>query len=210
MRMIRVKCFTTIFAALTCASGSFLFAGEKDGKNSSSKIIVSESANSSNEKEFSWSKDRKLNWTDFRGVIPSDAHERTAATTACGIGFETNTISTKNNDLYIKVFNFFYADQSWARPGEIDNDVLAHEQGHFDLCELYTRKLRERMSSVKVDVHTLKPILSRIYEQLQREYVARQHAYEAETAHGINIPEQKRWQEQLEKELALNEKWSES
>src|SRR5690606_38649660 len=96
------------------------------------------------EMELSWSKFRKLTWNDFRGSIPHDAEEQTAAATYCGIGFETNTTSHHHNDLKIRVYNTFYPHSSWARPEEMNDAVLAHEQGHFDLCELYTRKLRER------------------------------------------------------------------
>ena len=102
------------------------------------------------------------------------------------------------------------SNNSWAKPEEMNDDVLAHEQGHFDLCELYTRKLRERLSNVNVDVNTLKPVLRSIYDKLQTEYKARQEAYEGETAHGVNLPQQRKWQQILERELSATEKWSES
>jgi len=158
-------------------------------------------------KEITWSKNRKLTWDDFKGKIPNDVEEHTAAATYCGIGFETNTISAQTQ-LKIRVYNTFYIGNSWARREEMNDDVLAHEQGHFDLCELYTRKLRERMSKVMVNINTLKPVLKKIYEQLQEEYRSRQEAYEEETAHGVNLEEQKKWQEKLEQELEENQKWS--
>ena len=161
-------------------------------------------------REITWSKNKKLSWSDFKGPVPYDADERTAAATFCGIGFETNTITNSNKDLKIRVYNTFYINDSWARPEEMNEYVLAHEQGHFDLCELYTRKLRERMSQARVDVNTLRPTLRGIYEKLQSEYRARQEQYERETAHGVNLSEQERWQEILEKELAASERWSES
>ena len=173
------------------------FAGERNNSRSE-------------EKEITWKKNRKLSWADFQGPIPHDIDENTAAATYCGIGFETNTISTRNTDLKIKVYNTFYINNSWAKPEEMNDDVLAHEQGHFDLCELYTRKLRERLSNVNVDVNTLKPVLRSIYDKLQTEYKARQEAYEGETAHGVNIPQPRKWQQILERELSATEKWSES
>jgi len=157
--------------------------------------------------EMSWSKERKLSWEDFRGPIPIDADEQTAAATYCGIGFETNTISTSNSNLHIRVYNTFYLNHSWARPEEMNDDVLAHEQGHFDLCELYTRKLRERMSGVKVSVYTMKPTLRKIYEEVQKEYRARQETYEQETAHGVNLQQQRKWERILQDELQKTERW---
>jgi len=186
-----------LLIAFSCQVAS---AKEKKGETKSSFAAA----------EISWQKDKKLTWDDFRGAVPRNAEEQTAAATFCGIGFETNTITNNNSNLKIRVYNTFYLNNSWARPEEMNDDVLAHEQGHFDLCELYTRKLRERMSEVKVDVNTLKPMLRKIYEQLQEEYKNRQEAYEEETAHGINLNEQQRWKRILERELTDTEQWSES
>jgi predicted secreted Zn-dependent protease len=97
-----------------------------------------------------------------------------------------------------------------VRPEERNDNILAHEQGHFDLCELYTRKLRERMSNVQVNVKTLKPVLSSIYDQVQQEYRQRQEEYENDTEHGVNLLQQKKWQQMLERELGQTEDWSKS
>jgi hypothetical protein len=160
--------------------------------------------------EISWQRDRKLSWDDFRGLVPKDAEEQTAAATFCGIGFETNVITRKSPNIDIRVYNTFYTNNSWVRPEERNEAILMHEQGHFDLCELYTRKLRAEMSNVAVDVNTLKPVLRDIYERVQTEYRKRQETYETETAHGVNYNEQHKWEKILEKELNETEQWSES
>lgn len=206
MSKTKVAGMAAICAFLFCSTGSPLFAGEKGN----SKITILSSNSSSGEKEICWKKDRRLTWDDFRGAIPNDAGEQTAAATYCGIGFETNTITSKNPELKINVYNTFYINNSWAKPEEMNDEVLAHEQGHFDLCEIYTRKLRERLSGLKVNVNTMKPVLKNIYNQLQKEYRDRQEAYENETSHGIKTQQQRNWQKRLEKELVDTEKWSTS
>lgn len=172
--------------------------------NKSESGIISKPA------EISWQRDRKLSWDDFRGLVPKDAEEQTAAATFCGIGFETNVITRKSPNVDIRVYNTFYINNSWVRPEERSEAVLIHEQGHFDLCELYTRKLRAEMSNVAVDVNTLKPVLRNIYDRVQAEYRMRQESYETETAHGVNYDEQYKWEKILEKELNETEQWSES
>lgn len=184
------------------ATFSYQIAVAKERKNESRHTVPTS--------EISWQKDRKLTWGDFRGPVPEDAETQTAAATFCGIGFETNTITNNSNNLKIRVYNTFYLNNSWARSEDMNDDVLAHEQGHFDLCELYTRKLRERMSKIQGNVNTLKPALRKIYEDLQEEYKNRQEVYEAETAHGVNLKEQKKWQGILERELSETEHLSES
>lgn len=161
------------------------------------------------ESEFSWSPDRKLTWDDFRGPIQLSMHEDVAAATFCGIGFETNTITSKNNQVKIHVFNNFYPTQSWVRPGQEQSQILAHEQTHFDICELYTRKLRQRLNNITVSVNDLKPKLTAIYQEVQNEYRERQQQYEDETEHGIIPDQQERWQRIINKELASTVKWME-
>ncbi len=159
---------------------------------------------------ISWSKVQKLTWDHFRGSVPVDAEAITAAATYCGIGFEANALSDTNSNFQVRVYNNFYINDSWARPEEMNDDVLAHEQGHFDLCELYTRKLRERMHQVQIDKQTMRTVLKKIYEDLQEEYQIRQQMYEDETAHGVNLQQQKKWQQILNLELSATEHWCES
>jgi hypothetical protein len=161
------------------------------------------------EKEFGWEKGRKLSWDDFRGPVPRAASDITAAATFCGIGFETNAVNPKNNNLKIHVYNTFYTNNSWARPEDKDSFILAHEQGHFDLCELYTRKLRERLNSVNVNSSNLRAALGTVYDEVQREYNNRQEQYEDETEHGVVLAEQERWQNKLQRELEASEGWME-
>jgi hypothetical protein len=162
------------------------------------------------ETEFSWTADRKLNWDDFRGPVQPYSTENIAAATFCAIGFETNTVTLENQKLKVNVFNTFYTRKSWVRDEEKNPNILAHEQGHFDLCELYTRKLRERMADINVDIHSLRAKLKGIYAQLQKEYQERQQLYEDETNHGLIYNEQDRWQNMITLELEQMEKWKES
>lgn len=159
------------------------------------------------EKEVTWNKSRRLSWNDFRGAIPADAGDITAAATYCGIGFETNVVSD-NAKPKIFVYNTFYPSQSWVRPDEKNESVLIHEQGHFDLCELYTRKLRQKLDAVNINAHNMKNILQRVYNEVNAEYENRQEAYEEETQHGVDDAQEQKWTSVISKELSQTEKWA--
>jgi hypothetical protein len=45
---------------------------------------------------------------------------------------------------------------------------------------------------------------------LQAEYKRRQAAYEDETEHGVNLPEQRKWEQILVRELAGTERWADA
>lgn len=155
--------------------------------------------------KFQWNKSAKLTWNDFRGPVPYNAGENTAAATYCGIGFETNTV-TDNNDPKIFVYNTFYSNQSWVRPDERTPTILKHEQGHFDICELYTRIMKQRMSEADVNAANLKSTLEHIYETVNAAYERCQQQYEQETAHGTIDSEQSRWSDKIAAELNTSEK----
>lgn len=149
-------------------------------------------AEEKNNKRFSWNEHRKLSWDDFKGAAENADYE-SAAATCCSIGFRI--INTKDGFPRLSVYNTFYVDKSWVKEDAHIESILAHEQGHFDLCELYTRKLRMRFATVDITIANEKVELMKIYSELNDEYEACQQAYERETAHGTRIADQKRWQE---------------
>lgn len=149
---------------------------------------------------FAWSADRKLNWQDFKGLAPSGNQQHVAAITACGIGYYTNSVAAHERP-QITVYNSFYIHDSWVRHEAADDRVLQHEQGHFDLCEIYTRKLRQEIANAHITGANMKSELARIYARVTNDYEARQQAYEAETSHGTVAAAQQRWSMQISAEL---------
>jgi len=181
------------------SQGNAAFA--KDGKEGKSLESTAPSATTDNNyhaTDFAWSDSRKLTWEDFRGAVNAQSDE-SAAATHCGIGFKTNI--AEGNKPGIFVYNTFYVNKSWVRPDAKISGILDHEQGHFDLCEIYTRKLRERMNSFNFNTPDVKQALLSIYSEVNSEYERRQQAYEEETTHGTNIPQQKKWQASITREL---------
>jgi len=193
----RVGVYAFIIELFVCSQGfATNVAGAKEGaatnNNGARTTAVAKST------EFQWSEHGRLTWEDFRGPVkPLD--DETAAATHCGIGFRTN--SNAEGKPEIEVYNAFYVNKSWVRPDAHMQSILDHEQGHFDLCEIYTRKLRNEMSRFDFSVADVRGSLMSIYERVSDEYEARQQAYESQTAHGTISSEQKRWQNTISNEL---------
>jgi hypothetical protein len=144
--------------------------------------------------EFHWSDHNRLSWDDFKGAV-SAAGSESAAATHCGIGF-TVDLAAKSGAA-INVYNTFYTNRSWVRPDAKLQEVLDHEQGHFDLCEIYTRKLRQRMSMLNLHSHNLRLAMQHVYTDLKQEYESEQAVYELETVHGTNVSAQRKWQDMI-------------
>jgi hypothetical protein len=173
-------------------------AGNRDNRSTGSATATSAS-NTSEATEFQWNEHSKLSWDDFRGPVMPESDE-TAAATHCGMGFKT--VTGANGKPEIVVYNKFYVNKSWVRSDAKIDEILTHEQGHFDLCEIYTRKLRQRLSNFNLDIKDAKEALYAIYTDVSAEYESRQQAYEDETTHGIDLPQQKKWTNNIARELA--------
>lgn len=153
-----------------------------------------------NSSKFSWDANRKLSWSDFKGPVSTVHSEESAAATCCSIGFRLGNNEVGTPEVF--VYNTFYTDRSWVKEDARIESILTHEQGHFDLCELYTRILRQRLNSIDLTGANVKQELMAIYSAVNDEYEARQQAYEHETEHGTIIAEQQRWDMAIGGELS--------
>jgi hypothetical protein len=193
--------------------GLFVFAQAaavfgKDGKESKD-LKMGSSLSALPASKFQWNEHGRLSWDDFQGPVAPPVDEAAAAT-HCSIGFSTSC-PVPGDKPVVSVFNTFYVDRSWVRPDAKLATILEHEQGHFDLCEIYTRKLRQRIGSINFTGYTsaqMSKVLMSLYTEVSQDYEDRQQAYEQETTHGVNIPEQKKWSEVIACELQVPDTFS--
>jgi predicted secreted Zn-dependent protease len=85
----------------------------------------------------------------------------------------------------------FSKSKSWVL--HKTDHILAHEQGHFDIAEVFARKLNKQMSSYVFNKNTYKTELRNIYQGILDEKEALQNQYDAETNHSINKEKQAEW-----------------
>ncbi len=152
------------------------------------------------EQSFRWNRGRKLTWDDFRGKVRNGAGDHIAAETSCGIAIETS-LTGSGSLAKVYVYNTFDKQQSWVRRDFDRDDVLRHEQGHWDICELYTREMQRRFDNARIRGDHLKEDVEKIYDGVSRAYEARQELYEQQTMHGTVLSEQQRWTQMLATEL---------
>ena len=73
----------------------------------------------------------------------------------------------------------FSRNRSW---GLYKTDyILSHEQGHFDITEIFARQLNKRMSEYIFNKNTYQQDLQKIYNDIQREKETLQNQYDNET-----------------------------
>jgi hypothetical protein len=153
------------------------------------------------EKEIQWRANRKLVWEDFKGTQKSISNLDVAAQTYCGFGFPTNRV-TMFKKAKIFTLNTFTTNLNWVRADQkYRTDLLVHEQGHFDLSEVYARQLRKRLDEKKLTVFNLSNDANVIFKDVYASYVDRQELYEKETQNGLDLKKQTEWTNQITSEL---------
>ncbi len=165
-------------------------------ENPSSKI-----ANSS---RIAWEEDYQLDWNDFKGRAQTTSS--LDAYTMLGISIEV--IGQKDGQVDMGVFGYFEKNKSWVKPGEKTDHLLAHERRHFDLCEIYRRKLIEKLEDKKsYKYDSFSDDVGKIFNKNFEEYTKEQERYDEETHHSQKKEDQIKWNKFITKELLRLKKY---
>jgi hypothetical protein len=142
------------------------------------------------EETIAWQYTRRLSWSDFKAN--PDPNSDAAASTTTLVGIEYNI---SNNTLTYNINCRFSKDRSWGLHKTAY--ILAHEQGHFDIAEIFARKLHKQMSEYQFNKKTFQKDLKKIYEDVMKEKEDWQEQYDKETRHSINKQRQSEWLEKI-------------
>lgn len=141
-----------------------------------------------------WNKSGRLTWSDFQGAPPSNSGS--AALTSSGVTLE---YSANGQAVTYKIGCHFDKDRSWGR---VKNPlILAHEQGHFDISEIYARRLYKALMHYRYRPATASNDINKIYQSVMQDLQQRQNGYDAQTDHSRNMRVQKEWLISIEEEL---------
>lgn len=161
---------------------------------------------SSNEETISWNDTRKLTWEDFKGNPNSNSDA--VALTASGItfGYSVKTSGRRIVDYSASVQAHFYPNKSWYLAEKANDYILAHEQLHFDITELYVRKFRQQLERLVVN-QNIKIQMNQIHVAINEALDKTQKTYDEQTNHSINVEAQSYWENYIKEELKKLEKY---
>lgn len=152
-----------------------------------------------------WHEDRPLVWEDYQKKhVPKETDELWAAKTVYKVEIEPlNVAVDANNNIRnykeLTVVAQFYPKKSWVTQR---NDVLLkHEQLHFDIAELYARKMRYEFSKLqkgKVQrMDDYQEVWNRNWQACRRE----QRQYDVDSNHGLDVAENDLWKTRIDAKL---------
>ena len=163
-------------------------------------VLFSAGSMAQEEAGILWNPEQRLSWSNFKAEPPKNSE--IAATTASGLSYQFST--TEENGKYeldYSVDTYFYPNRSWYQPDICDEVILSHEQLHFDISELYARKMRKIMDAT-IFTKNVKAEVKAIYRQINKELAAFQQVYDKETDYSRNIEQQLSWNKKIKDSLA--------
>lgn len=141
-----------------------------------------------------WNEYYQLSWEDFQGIPSAESH----GDAATSVQIKAKPFYIKN-ELHYDVYAYFNRQKSWKR--EQTDDLLLHEQLHFDIAELYARKIRQEIARLKSldvnDVDKVNAAVRLLLEESNRIDIQ----YDAETLHGSLPKKQKYWSDKVKSDL---------
>ena len=157
-----------------------------------------------------WDHAYPITWDLFQGSPPADAVQRTeAAAIHMTIRWHASySVSSANGTAWtgqvasITVTNTMEPSRSWVVPGKTFANVLSHEQMHFDLNEVYRRKLECLLlatgtcdsTTQQGAIDLLNATLHQTANIVLQQVSDMQALYDIQTSHGNDRAEQARWE----------------
>ncbi len=148
-----------------------------------------------------------FHWGMFRGKINpkhlAEMGRNTGAVTVSSLSYET--IDIDRSMVTLKVTARFHPRESWTRYPHLPHpdEALEHEKRHFDVCEVYARRLRQLISQTQFHPHNFDDVLRAMFKKVVAEYRSTQARYDQETQHSLDARQQALWNARIDRELEL-------
>jgi len=159
-------------------------------------------SNAQNHEKFEtyiiWKPNEKLVWSDFKAKPKPNGYESALTASSIELAYES---SSEKKGFEIQVLCKFYPLMSWSVKSKQSDYILAHEQLHFDITELYARKLRKALKE-KITKSSQTALANKIWQDIMREWNLVQNQYDTETQHSLKEFKQKQWETKIQEELA--------
>lgn len=150
--------------------------------------------------KYPWQPGLQLTWSDFQGS-PNNSVSYTAYTSYY---ISYRYIWDDNGTIRCTVTCSFDQQLSWKKGNSLSDALLRHEQLHFNVAELFARKMRKAFNDYTAfHKHSANTDgeLKNIYYPLLTACQQYNDLYDKETDHSRNKPKQDEWDSKIMNEL---------
>ena len=172
-------------------------------------IICSSFFIQGNPEPILWRK-RGLLWKNFQGRV--DSVGPLAGALAVTNSRLEQYYYRVGDEIHFVIAAWFYPNRSWVKKIVLNSrrsdEVLSHEQHHFDLCELYARKIRKYLGTVVFTDQTYQTEIAELFKKFHEEYRLEQNKYDAElNNHVYRLDE---WTDSIDAEMKQLKNYSDT
>jgi Bacterial protein of unknown function (DUF922) len=163
--------------------------------------LVAGQAPEQTEEVIVWSAARQLDWKDFK------AKPEGGALGGARIAISHDySIGCRDGVLQARVRAIMQPARSWVTYRIVSSGLasrvgLRHEQLHFDLAEVYARRIRKLMQELPRPCTQSDAELNAMAERVIKEHWDLQQRYEVQTEHGQVERQQNEWERKITSEL---------
>jgi hypothetical protein len=151
---------------------------------------------------------RAISWKDFTEVDAapdgSDEEAYTKAKWNVSYGFPAGTGDYTVNNIVVSMTMVKTA--SWVVKGSQSDDLLKHEQGHFDITSLGGRDIHRELSNITAkSLKELKAAIAKLISDTEAAVAALNDTYDDKTKgtdHGADAKAQTRWSSKIATAIA--------
>lgn len=148
-----------------------------------------------------WKEDKKLIWSNFKSKVNNQRGKDIVAYTHCGWVSSVVKSTNPKGDAKVSIETIFNEDKSWKDEKRINDYVLNHEQKHFDIAEIYARKMRKEIFAKIKTSGDYDKYFQTIYNHTIKDYKNFQALYDGVTEHGMNREKQSEYDVIISDEL---------
>ncbi|MCJ7935816.1 MAG: DUF922 domain-containing protein [Chryseobacterium sp.] len=148
-----------------------------------------------------WKENQKLSWENFKSPVNRKNNPDVAAYTHCGWEYSVVKSTNPKSPVTVEIKTIFNEDKSWKDIKKINDYILLHEQKHFDIAELFVRKMRKSVAESIRTSADYDRLFKAIYNEISNGYKNFQTSYDRETNHGMNKEKQAAYNTAIAEEL---------
>ncbi len=144
-----------------------------------------------------WNDTLKLSLADYKGGRTDTIQD---VSSVCGIYCIPQVLGDTAS---VTIIAYFDRNKSWARKKRVTDLLLEHEQGHFDLTEVFARKLKKRILAIRTNKRKFIKDIQELYESTWNDLQKQNKAYDKATDFSNVEFAQRTWQNYIKESLVL-------
>lgn len=141
-----------------------------------------------------WSETNKITFSDFKGI--PDKNSKYEAISHVGINYN---YSYNDEGFKVTVHSTFNKDSSWIKVNSLR--LIYHEQGHFDISELFARKFKAKLANAEFKRKDFIIKLDKFFKNILDEENKFHNQYDLESNFSLDSLNQAKWKLKIDSSL---------